>query len=112
MSGPRLNRKLALEAPARVSDGAGGFTETWSALGTLWADVQSRSGRERAEAGMALASTSFWVVVRAAPVGSAMRPAPEQRFRDGARIYVIRAVSERDADGRYLTCFADEEVAA
>lgn len=112
MNAPRLNRQLVLEAPTRVADGAGGYAETWAGLGTLWADVQLRSGRERAEAGMAVASVSYRVVVRAAPVGSAMRPAPEQRFREGERIYAIRAVSERDADGRYLVCFADEEVAA
>ncbi|MEM1004270.1 MAG: head-tail adaptor protein, partial [Pseudomonadota bacterium] len=44
--------------------------------------------------------------------GSSMRPAPDQRFREGARQFVIRAVAERDPRGQYLTCFADEEVAA
>ena len=33
MSAPRLNRKLVLEAPTRVADGAGGYTVTWAALG-------------------------------------------------------------------------------
>ena len=32
MAGINLNRKLTLEAPDRVADGAGGFTETLRAL--------------------------------------------------------------------------------
>lgn len=112
MSGVHLGRKLLLEAPRRVPDGAGGFSESWDVLGELWADVQARSGRERNEAGVVVSSVGYRIVVRAAPNGSAARPMPNQRFREGARLFVIRAVAERDGDGRYLTCFADEEVVA
>ncbi len=112
MKAPKLNRKLVLEAPNRVADGAGGFVETWAPLGTTWAEVSARSGAERAVAGVPVSRVSWRIVVRGAPVGSSMRPAPEQRFRDGARVFVIRAVAERDPGGQYLTCFADEEVAA
>ncbi|WP_299982701.1 phage head closure protein [uncultured Ruegeria sp.] len=112
MSTPRLNRKLVLEAPIRSADGAGGYTETWAALGTLWAEVTARSGSERAVGGASVSRVGFRIVVRGAPKGSSMRPAPDQRFREGARRFVIRAVAERDGRGQYLTCFADEEVAA
>ena len=112
MNGPRLNRQLVLEGVVRSPDGAGGFGETWVVLGELWAEVVSRTGRERAEAGVPISTVSYRIVVRSAPAGAPSRPLPEQRFRDGSRLYVIQAVSERDADGRYLTCFADEEVAA
>lgn len=111
MTGVHLNRKLVLEAPTRVGDGAGGYSETWTALGELWADVRARSGRERAEAGAAVSVVGLKITVRAAPVGSDMRPAPDQRFREGGRAFVIRAVAETDRSGRFLTCFADEEVA-
>ncbi|QBF32272.1 phage head closure protein [Thalassococcus sp. S3] len=112
MNAPCLNRKLVLEAPVRTADGAGGFVESWTALGELWADVTARSGRERAQAGTPVAAMSYKIVVRGAPMGSAQRPQPEQRFRDGDRVFVIHAVAERDPQGRYLTCFADEEVVA
>lgn len=112
MRAPNLVRKLTLEAPLRSADGAGGFNETWDALGVLWADVTARSGSERSRSGVAVSRTGYRIVVRSAPVGSSMRPAPEQRFREGARVFLIRAVAERDPDGRFLTCFADEEIAA
>lgn len=112
MSLPVLSRRLVLEAPARLPDGAGGAIESWSTLGELWADLRPRTGRERAEAGEPVSTMSYRIVVRGAPVGSVQRPKPEQRFRDGARLYLIRAVAEHDPAGRYLVCFADEEVAA
>ena len=109
---PRLNRQLVLEGAVRSPDGAGGFTESWVALGDLWAEVSARTGRARAEAGVPVSTVSNRIVVRAAPMGAPSRPMPEQRFRDGTRTYVIQAVTEHDPEGRFLTCFADEEVAA
>ena len=96
----------------RVADGSGGYTETWATLGTHWAEVTARSGSERQVAGVPVSRVSYRIVVRGAPFGSSMRPTPDQRFSDGTRRFVIRAVAERDPRGQYLTCFADEEVAA
>ncbi|WP_370645736.1 phage head closure protein [Ruegeria sp. Ofav3-42] len=107
-----MNRKLVLEAPERSADGSGGYTETWATLGMVWAEVTARSGSERQVAGVPVSRVSYRIVVRGAPEGSTLRPSPDQRFREGARRFVIRAVAERDPRGQYLTCFADEEVAA
>lgn len=111
MKPPALGRKLVLEAPERVADGAGGYVESWAARGTLWAEVAPRTGGERSGEETALARVPYRIVVRGAPEGAASRPVAGQRFREGARLYVIRAVTEMDARGHYLTCFADEEVA-
>lgn len=107
-----LNRRLILEAPERLADGAGGFSEGWVPLGVLWAEVVARTGREKQGEAAPVSNVGYRITVRGAPVGDSNRPAPEQRFRDGARVFRILAVAERDADGRYLTCFAEEEVAA
>ena len=111
MSGAvRLDRPLTLEAQTRSSDGAGGFTETWTALGTLWAEVAPGSGRDVAGVEVTLASVPLRITVRGARVGSAARPVAGQRFRDGTRLFPILAVTERDLGGQYLVCFAREEV--
>ncbi len=112
MSAPRLNRKLVLEEAQRVADGAGGYALSWVAKGTLWAAVEAGSGRERAGESVTVSTVGFRITLRAAPQGAPSRPKPEQRFRDGARLFRITAVTETDADGRYLTCFAQEEVLA
>ncbi len=111
MKMPRLNRRLTLENATRASDGAGGFLETWSSLGVVWASVIPRTGRDSETGGAPVSAVSYKIIVRGAPVGHVQRPVPEQRFRDGSRLFQIRAVTEYDPDGHYLTCFADEEVA-
>jgi len=113
MSPPDLSRRLTLEERRQTPDGAGGFVEDWAPLGTLWAEIDARSGREAGLRPAAAVSLSrLRITVRGAPVGDPARPKPDQRFREGGRIYSIRAVTEADGHARYLICFADEEVGA
>ena len=110
MAAPQLNRRLVLEEAARVADGAGGFTEAWLEIGQLWAALKPGTGREKIGGTLALSAVPYEVVTRAAPFGSAARPRPDQRFRDGARLFRILAVADEDAERRYLTCHCVEEV--
>lgn len=110
MSVPRLNRRLSLESPGRLSDGAGGFNQTWTTMGVLWAELTARAGRETHLSGVPLSSVPYRIVVRGAPHGHPERPLPNQRFRDGGRVFHIRSVAESDPEGRYLVCMAVEEV--
>lgn len=112
MSALRMNRALVLEAPQDVPDGAGGFDRLWLPQGMLWAAVSARTGRLARGAAGPSSVSSYRIVVRAAPPGDPQRPVPGQRFREGTRVWRIEAVTERDAGARYLTCFAEEEVAA
>ncbi|WP_187429206.1 hypothetical protein ROLI_028650 [Roseobacter fucihabitans] len=111
MKTPRLNRELVLETPQTASDGSGGYVKTWQSLGTHWAQVTVRSGRETVQSGTAVSAISYKIIVRGAPFGTPSRPRPEQRFRDGAQVFAIQAVADTDADGRYVTCYATEEAA-
>jgi len=107
---PTLSRRLVLEAPQQVADGSGGFTTQWVAQGELWAEVKASSGRDKASEFANVASVQYRITLRAAPQDAPSRPRPEQRFRDGNRIFLIRAVTEADFGARYLTCYAEEEV--
>lgn len=109
MKAVHLGRQLVLENAVRLSDGSGGFSESWQPLGTLWADVAPGAGRDRSGEEVTLSSIPYRIVVRGAPQGALRRPSPGQRFRDGERVFAILAVTERDPGGLYLTCFAREE---
>jgi len=111
-SAPRLDRRMVLETPARVSDGAGGFALSWAVRGVLWAALKPGSGREVAGEEVWRAETPYRITVRGAPVGAGARPRPEDRLRDGGRVFTILAVTEADPRGQYLTCFAREETPA
>lgn len=110
MSAVNLSRKLVLEEQQLGADGAGGLIGNWVTLGVCWADVSARTGRQRDGGDISLATVSYRVVVRSAPHGAPSRPRSGQRFREGVRVFVIAAVAELGADGRYLTCFATEEI--
>lgn len=109
MKVPHLNRALELQAASRSPDGAGGFTQVWATLGTLWAEITPGSGRDPAGEELVLTSVPYRITVRAAPVGAPNRPKPDQRLREAGRIFAILAVTERDPAGRFLTCFCREE---
>ena len=108
--GVRLLRRLVLETPDRQPDGAGGYAAVWTPLGTIWADVRPRGGREDFIAGRPRPRVKYRVLVRGAPVGSSARPRPEQRLREGERIFDILTVTEHDPAGRYLEIVAEEGV--
>lgn len=110
MKVPQLNRTLVLEEVQRTPDGAGGFTEAWAALGTLYAEVLPGSGSDALGEERMLSAVPYRITVRGAPLGAASRPRAGQRFREGGRLFLIQAVTEKDEAGRYLTCFAREEI--
>ena len=109
MKAPHLNRALVLEGVVRTPDGAGGFTEVWAALGTLWAEVLPGSGSDTLGEERMLSAVPCRITVRGAAVGAGSRPRAGQRFREGLRLFSILAVAERDQAGHYLTCFCKEE---
>lgn len=109
MKAPRLHRRLVLEGEVVTPDGAGGFARSWVLRGRLWAEVTPGSGRESGGVEVPLSTQPFRITVRGAAQGTPSRPVAGQRFRDGSRVFSILAVTERDADGRYLVCAAREE---
>lgn len=106
-----LTRKLALERVLRTPDGAGGFHQTWQALGTLWAEVLPSTGRPMGQAEIGVSLTRFDIRVRAAAPEVHNRPRPGDRFVEGTRRFLIDTVAEDGGDGRWLICRSREEVA-
>lgn len=106
-----LNRRLVLETPEQTPDGAGGYRENWVEAGTLWANLEARSARRGVDGTVPVSSMDYIITVRATPYGAPSRPRPDQRFRDGVRVFKIEAVVERDPLSRFLTCYAQQEVA-
>lgn len=108
MKAIHLDRLMTLEDPGRVSDGAGGFAESWTPLGKLWAHVTPRMGRESDDGSV----VRYKILVRAMPPGSPARPRPEQRLSEAGRLFHIEAVTEAPDETRFLICYAYEETAA
>lgn len=105
---PKLDRKFDLQESVATSDGAGGFTQVWNSLGTIWGDVLTASGREREIGERSVTTSTYRVVVRSAPHGAPSRPTAKQRFVEGTRIFNIHAVSEANDTNQYLVCWVSE----
>ncbi len=108
MTPPNLNRLLVLEEAVRTPDGMGGVSLVWQPLGSLWTNLDARGGAERLLGGREVEVKKFRIITRAAPFGAPSRPRPEQRFREGARVFDILAVAELDGAAQYLEIWAEE----
>ena len=106
------NRRLVLEAPQAAPDGAGGWTREWTPLGTVWGEFRASPGREGLKGGAVVSRVTWRVILRASPFGAPSRPRPDQRLREGERVFAIQSVAEHDPEGRWLVCRVEEEVAA
>lgn len=109
MRAPALTRKLTLQSSASVPDGAGGYTKSWTTLGTLWAEVTPGNGRDVAGIEVSLSTVNYVITVRAVRSGSAQRPVAGQLLVEGTRRFAILAVTDVGSEGRYVRCYAREE---
>lgn len=99
-----MRTELLLEQATPTPDGAGGFTETWSEIATVFARLQPTVARERFGADQTLEEVTHRVTIRHRPdVASGMR------FVMGDRVLSILTVHDSDETGRYLICRTREQ---
>jgi SPP1 family predicted phage head-tail adaptor len=97
----QLNRRLVLEAPVETADGAGGVTRAFETVTTLWASLAPLTASDNVAADALGAGIGHRIVVRHRG-DLTLR----HRFRDGARIFHLVAIRERDR--RFLDIDAEE----
>lgn len=98
-----LRRRLLLEAPAEMSDGAGGQFRSFQTIAAVWAQVEWLSGDERWRGGRPEQVASHRITLRwRAGVDAG------QRLRDGEQVFDIRAVGDPDGGRRRLVCLVEE----
>jgi len=100
----QMTARLDLEAPVATPDGQGGAALTWNVVASLWARIEPVSFQvaEEASAERGTISHRIWVRYRE-------DIAAGQRFRKGARIFVVKLVRDPDETRRYLVCQCEEE---
>ncbi|HUU24382.1 MAG TPA: phage head closure protein [Methyloceanibacter sp.] len=103
MTAGDLRHRLVLEEAERVSDGAGGFTEDWVTVATVWAAIQPGGGGESVDSGRLAGRVTHGVTLR---YRTGVTPA--MRFRQGTRVFHILAVIDEDERKRRLRCLCEE----
>ena len=108
MRAPDLTRLLTLEARDDAPDGGGGVAARWVRLGAHWAEVRPGSAVEQVLGGVEASAVTHRVMLRWAPFGAPSRPKPNQRFREGARVFDILGVTEADTRNAWLIAWVRE----
>jgi head-tail adaptor len=103
-----LTRRLTLEAPEEIADGAGGVRRGFRAVDGLWADIQAVSASERMSVGAPASRVTHRAAIRWVPAVAPTRPTPAMRFAEGTRRFDILGVSDADPWRRFLICWLAE----
>lgn len=97
MQAGKLRKQVVIQQKAQVSDGAGGYTTTWSTFATVRAEINDVSGGELVRAGQAQSEFTTRINIRyVAGVKAAMRVV------HGSNTYEILHVNNRFGRDREL----------
>jgi SPP1 family predicted phage head-tail adaptor len=97
----QLKTRLVVQQPVETPDDQGGVVRTWSTFATVWAQVTPRAARRDIAADADGATQAYRIVLR-----SHLSLTLQHRFSDGARIYRIVAIRERE-DRHFIEIDAD-----
>lgn len=97
-----LKKRVTILKQVRVSDGQGGFNETWQEAGTVWAAIEPVSGREYYEAMQLSNDVTHRVRMRY------MNLTPHERIKYGYKVFDIVAVIDVNMEHRELEVLCRE----
>lgn len=97
----QLKTRLVIQQPIETPDDQGGVVRTWTTFATVWAQMTPLGARRDVEADSDRVTQSYRIVLR-----SNLSLTLQHRFSDGARIYRIAAIRDRD-DRRFIEIDAD-----
>jgi len=97
-----LKKRVTILKQVRVSDGQGGFTETWQEAGTVWAAIEPISGREYYEAMQLASDVTHRVRMRY------MDLTPHEKIKYDDRVFDIIAVIDVNMEHRELEVLCNE----
>lgn len=100
----QLKTRLVLQQPVETPDDQGGTVRTWTTFATVWAQVVPVSARPGVEAGADGATQRYRITLR-----SQLSLTLQHRFVEGARIYRIVSIRERD-DWRFVEIDAEVRI--
>ncbi len=98
-----LTRRVVLEEIVRTPDGAGGATEAWATIATVFASVKALGGGEGFVFDRQTGRATHEIVIR-----HRTDVKPTMRFRLDMRTFEILSALDEDGRRRHLKCLAEE----
>jgi SPP1 family predicted phage head-tail adaptor len=103
MEAGTLNKRIVIQAPTRVSDDMGSFTETWGEIATVWAAMWPLSATETVQSMQTGMTISHRIRIR---YRSTFRPSWRLKF--GNRYFNIVSILNPSERNEYLDILAKE----
>lgn len=103
MEAGTLNKRVVIQAPTRVADGMGNFTETWGEIATVWMALWPLSATETVNSMQTGMTISHRGRMR---YRSVMRPFWRLKF--GEKFYNIVSIINPNMKNEYLDILAKE----
>ncbi len=100
----QLKTRLVIQQPVETPDDQGGVVRAWTTFATVWAQVTPLGARRDVQAEADGATQNYRIVLR-----SNLSLTLQLRFSDGARIYRIVAIRDRD-DRRFIEIDAETRI--
>lgn len=94
-----FNLRMSIETPSEVSDGYGGFTNTWEQSFEVWARLVPISAALVSLVGGKSSKLTHYIYIRR---NSDLKAG--MRFVKGERIFLIESIQDPDETKRYLVC--------
>lgn len=101
-----FNRRIQIQSVAPVSDGQGGYTETWTTTHTIWVSIEQKRQRERITS-QKLEDPALFVFMGRYVSGINTK----QRILYDSRLFNITRVNNINERGLYMEIEALEGVA-
>jgi len=60
----RLNKRITIQSKTKTSDNLGGYSETWSNLKTLWAEIKPTLNTDNFEGNQIEEKTNYTITIR------------------------------------------------
>lgn len=103
-----MTERVVIQSETRTADGQGGFTITWSDVATVWAKVESVSGREASAAGQVEWTQRYRIWIRKRSIDPAHRV---KWSTNGDVVLNIREIHDQGGRWQYLMIVAERGVA-
>ncbi len=100
-----LRHRISLQESTLVSDGQGGYTETWENYADVWADVKPLKSYEKFQAATLQTPTSHKITIR-----YRQGVLPKHRIKFGERIMDIKGIINVNEDSAFLEIMALEKI--
>jgi SPP1 family predicted phage head-tail adaptor len=101
-----MKRRLTVQSATNVSDGQGGFTETWVDGATVWASITPASGYEKFQAMQMQAPITHKIAMR-----YRTDVTTKSRLKFGDRVFWVAEVLNVNEENRVLAIKATERSA-